>query len=48
MAERTWFLDFEGYTERGKFWIKELCILPCGKPEDAGFDEDEHYNYYKI
>ena len=46
MAARTWFLDFEGYTEPGKFWIKELCILPYGKPDDTGFDKDEHYNYF--
>jgi len=46
MAARTWFLDFEGYTEPGKYWVKELCILPYGKPEDAGFDQDEHYNYF--
>ena len=46
LAEKSWFLDFEGYTEPGKFWVKELCIMPSGTPEDAGFDEEEHYNYF--
>ena len=46
MAERTQFLDFEAYTEPGKFWVKELCIMSSGTPEDAGFDDDEHYNYF--
>ena len=43
MAARSWFLDFEGYTELGgKFWVKELCILPC----DTADDDDECYNYF--
>ena len=47
MAARSWFLDFEGYTEQGgQFWVKELCILPCGTPDDPNYDEDECYNYF--
>src|SRR3977135_4473533 len=42
MAARSWILDFEGYTEQGgKFWVKELCILPCDTLGD-----DECYNYF--
>jgi hypothetical protein len=33
-----WFLDFEGFSSAGKFWIKELCILPL--------EGDFHYNYF--
>ena len=42
---RNWFMDFEAFTTDKKFWLKELCILPCLEEGDV-LDEDIHYNYF--
>ena len=44
MVDHNWIVDFEAYLVDGKFWIKEIAILPL--TNDNNFDNDTIYNLF--